>query len=88
MSVFNLFKKRKTTVSLKKFSEQVAEIATKYNKNHWVVKCEMNAFNETRFSGYVASYWTKDYPTAEEVLDDLTRWCGAPTEPQVKEVII
>ncbi len=86
--MFSLFKKKKETVSLKQFAQQVAAIATKYNKNHWTVKATMNAFGQTLFAGYVENYLTKDYSTTEQVIEDLINHCDPPKHSKIKEVEI
>lgn len=86
--MFSLFKKKKETVSLKQFAEQVKAIAAKYDKNHWSVKASMNAFGETTFTGYVANYLTKDFATPEQVIENLLEHCDPPKQPKVKEVEI
>lgn len=87
--MFSLFKKKKETVSLKQFAEQVAAIATKYNKNHWHARAGMNAFGETTFSGYVPGIWTNELKTPEAVIEQLVLYCEGPQYGNiVKEVII
>lgn len=85
----NIFKKKKTTVSLKQFANQVKAIAAKYDKNYWHVKAEMDGFGNTYFSGYVQNYWTKDFKTVEEVIKDLEYYCSPKnTNNKIIEVLV
>lgn len=76
-------------ISFNDFASQVAEIAKKYNKNHWKVETSIDGFGDIYFKGYVQGYWSKDMRTPEEVLQDLIKHCTIdPNQKVIEEVFI
>jgi hypothetical protein len=79
----------KKTISLSDFANSVADIATKYERNHWKVEVSMDGFGKTLFSAYVSGHWTRDHNTPEEAIDALIKFqTGVSEKNLIEEVFV